>query len=294
LGFDGDADRTPATFDAAARFDAPVFYFGWHAGNLNGPMAAEGFEFPPGAVALHIHSFSAQTMHSATQGWCGPLVLRGVAATVGNVFEPDLQFTHHPNLLLQALRHGRNFGDAACFALPALSWQAIAIGDPLYRPFKVTLAEQEQMAGQLPPALAPYALLRRANLLHQQGQRAQALALLESGQRGPRRLAVSLAFARMAATENDSHAAVAALDFIKRLKQVPSGDWPLVRALAGFLATHGAPADALPAYTILVRDPAPTPEAHRVVLIEARAAAEAAGDPDGLHDFSRQLAELGP
>ena len=61
----------------------------------------------------------------------------GVTATLGTVFEPYLQFTHRPSLFLRALSRGKNFGDAVYYALPALSWQAVAIGDPLYRPFKV-------------------------------------------------------------------------------------------------------------------------------------------------------------
>ena len=102
-------------------------------------------------MAVHIHSFSAQTLHSATTGWSGPLVARGVTATVGNVFEPDLKFTHRPDLLVRALLLGRNFGDAACYALPALSWQAFAIGDPLYRPFASRAGDTKKPAGK-PPA----------------------------------------------------------------------------------------------------------------------------------------------
>ena len=64
-----------------------------------------------GAVALHIHSFSAPTLRSDSAGWCGPFVARGVTATVGNVFEPYLDLTHRPNLLLQACRR------SACPAL---------------------------------------------------------------------------------------------------------------------------------------------------------------------------------
>ena len=77
---------------------------------------------------------------------------RGVTATVGNVFEPFLDFTHRPNLLLRALSQGKTFGDAVYYALPALSWQAVAIGDPLYRPFKVSLEDQEQQSARLPPS----------------------------------------------------------------------------------------------------------------------------------------------
>ncbi len=136
LGFEGDIEDTAATFGPTARFDLPVWYFGWYAPNLDGPFAVEGFEFPPGAIAVHIHSFSASTLHSPDAGWCGPFVARGVTATAGNVFEPFLQFSHRPDLLVHALAQGRNFGDAAYYALPALSWQGVAIGDPLYQPFK--------------------------------------------------------------------------------------------------------------------------------------------------------------
>ena len=51
LGFDGDVEETSATLAATARSDAPVFYFGWYAGQVDGPFAAPGFAFAPGAVA---------------------------------------------------------------------------------------------------------------------------------------------------------------------------------------------------------------------------------------------------
>ena len=142
LGFDLDVDRDPTTLPVTARFDAPALYFGWYANDLNGPFALPSFQFPPGAIALHIHSYSARTVRSATEAWCGPLVARGVTATVGNVFEPYLQLTHDPSLLLRALARGMTFGEAATYAIPALSWQGVAIGDPLYRPFAVPLATQ--------------------------------------------------------------------------------------------------------------------------------------------------------
>lgn len=180
LGFDGETEETPGLFSPEARFDVPVFYFGWYADHLAGAFTREGFTFPAGAVALHIHSFSAQTMHSATTGWCGPLVARGVTATVGNVFEPFLEFTHRPNLLLRALRQGWNFGDAVYYALPALSWQAVAIGDPLYRPFKVTLAEQLARVDGLSSGSAAYVWLRQAHQLQQKGLGTEAAAALHT------------------------------------------------------------------------------------------------------------------
>lgn len=292
LGFDGDVHDGAGTFGPEARFDAPVLYFGWYAGGLNGPFTAEGAGFPPGAIALHIHSYSAHTLRSASAGWCGPLVARGVAATAGNVFEPYLGFTHRPDLLLQALARGRNLGDAAYYALPVLSWQAVLIGDPLYRPFKVTLEEQERLGPALPPALAPYAVIRRANLLWGEGKPAAALAALRTGMREQPGLALGLALAKMSLAGGDAPAAVNALGFAPVLRQFRPQDWPLAREIAGFLAAHGGRPAALRVYATLVRTKAPTPEAHKALLMDARATADAAGDLALSLEFARQLNEL--
>ena len=294
LGFDGDVDRNAGTFAADARFDAPVFYFGWYAGDLNGPFALPDFSFPPGAIALHIHSFSARTLHSATAGWCGPLVARGVAATVGNVFEPYLQLTHRPNLLLRALSRGQTWGDAAYYALPALSWQAVTIGDPLYRPFKVPLEAQEQARATLPPALAPYAVIRRANLLLRQNDRAAALAVLQAGWREQPGLALGLSLAKLQIAAGEARAATGTLGFATAMKQFRAADWPLAREIAGLLAAHDARPAALQVYVTLARGPAPFLAAQKSLLTEARATADAAGDFALSLEFSRQLNALTP
>ena len=292
LGFDGDTERTGATLGADARFDAPVLYFGWYAGNLNGPFAVEGFNFPPGAVAVHIHSFSAQTLRSDTQGWCGPLVARGVTVTVGNVFEPYLELTHRPNLLLRALCRGKTFGDAVYYALPALSWQAVAIGDPLYRPFEISLADQERLGDGLPPTLAPYAVMRRANLLLSQGKKAEALATLQAALLARPSLPLGLAVARLALAKDDPKSAVSALKFVSLLKKFRREEWPLAREIAGVLAAHDARPAALQVYLVLTMTKAPTLEARKALLTEARNTADAAGDLQLSLDFGRQLAEL--
>lgn len=285
LGFDGDTEATSATFDVAARFDAPVFYFGWYAGNLNGPFAREGFAFPPGAVALHIHSFSAPTMRSADSAWCGPLVARGVTATVGNVFEPYLGFTHRPNFLLRALSQGKNFGDAVYYALPVLSWQAVAIGDPLYRPFKVPLAEQ---------GASPYVAIRRANLLLRQGKTGEALTLLRTEQRAHPSLPVGLAWAKLAVSEGQSADVSAALGFAAQVKEIRPADWPLLREMAGLLAAHAVRPAALQVYKNLARAKPPTTETLKALLAEARQTADAAGDLKQSLEFARQINELTP
>lgn len=294
LGFDGEVERGQGTFGAETRFDAPVLYFGWYAGGLNGPFATEGFAFPPGAVALHIHSYSAQTLRADNSAWCGPLVARGVAATVGNVFEPYLQLTHRPNLMLRALSLGKNFGDAAYYALPALSWQAIAIGDPLYRPFKVSLEEQEKSLGALPASLAPYAVIRRANLLWRQGRKAEALAGLRAGFKQQPGLPLGLAVAKCLLAAGQEKSAADALGFVSLLRQFRPADWPLAREAAGLLAAHHARPAALQIYQNLAQAKAPTVEAQRTLLAEARGVADAAGNVQLSLDFARQLNELTP
>lgn len=283
LGFDGDVENTPATFGLAARFDAPVLYFGWYANNLNGPFAREGFNFPAGAIALHIHSFSAPTMHADNSGWCGPLVARGVTATVGNVFEPYLGFTHRPDYLLRALGHGKNFADAVYFSLPALSWEAVAIGDPLYRPFKVPAEAQGD---------SPYAVIRRANLAAAAGKADEARTLLVRAQRDQPSLALGLALAKRALADKDPAGAVGCVEFAPALKSIRPVDWPLLLEIARLLAANGRRPAALQVYNNLAHVAAPTPEAFKAMLIEARQVADAAGDLLQSLDFAKQLSNL--
>jgi uncharacterized protein (TIGR03790 family) len=178
IDFDTTVDRAPETLPVEARFDAPALYFGWYGWDVTGPFTRPDFRFPPGAVALHIHSFSAETLRTKDTRWCGPLVMHGVTATFGNVYEPYLTFTHHPHLVLRALARGENLGDATFYALRALSWQQVVIGDPLYRPFKVRYAEQWSGRATLPDELFPYVILREVRRLEKAAQPEQALAVL--------------------------------------------------------------------------------------------------------------------
>jgi hypothetical protein len=86
-------------------------------------------------VACHIHSFSASVMRDPKQHWTGPLLVKGAAATFGNVFEPYLSLTVHFDLLNKRLLEGFTLAEAAWSATPALSWMSVVVGDPLYRPF---------------------------------------------------------------------------------------------------------------------------------------------------------------
>lgn len=251
LHFSLAVDRAPGTFAAASRFDAPVLYFGWYAGDLHGPFALPGFRFPPGAIALHIHSYSAGSLRSRTAGWAAPLVARGVTATVGNVFEPYLNFTHRPNLLLKALARGATLGEAAYYALSVLSWQAVLIGDPLYRPFAVPLAAQLENSRSLPAHLAGYAVLRRMRELEATRRGDEARRVGVRALRDAPNLALGVELARRMSDAGDATAAANALGFVALLQGFAADEWGLAAEAARLLATCGRPASAVAVWKAL-------------------------------------------
>ena len=132
-------DRHPDTFVTNYPMNNAAVYFGWYAHHRDGPLRNEEFRFKRGAVAVHLHSYSAFELRNPDRRWCGPLLASGATATVGNVYEPFLTLTHHFDILYQRLLQGYTIGEAAHMAIPALSWQAVLLGDPLYRPFRADL-----------------------------------------------------------------------------------------------------------------------------------------------------------
>lgn len=292
LGFDTDIDREPATMPVTARCDAPVLYFGWYAENLCGPFALPGFRFPPGAIALHLHSYSAATLHSTTTGWTGPLIARGVTATVGNVYEPYLQFTHRPNLLLEALARGTTLVDAAFYALPSLSWQQVLIGDPLYRPFRTHLSQQLEHVVDLPPKLAGYAVMRETRRLDPFGQSAETLARLQRAQRESPSLALGLEIARRHLAGGHVGNTTAALEIFLQREWFASDEWALVRLATELLRNAGQPAKAVALWQLLFRMPAFPVTVRDAWLPEAIAAAHAAGDAEQTTLWENELSPV--
>ncbi len=86
-------DDLPAMFPDGYPMSDCALYYGWYSGNVAGPFTQPSFRFLPGAVAVHIHSFSASTLRDPNAGWVAPLVMKGAAAVLGNVYEPYLQLT---------------------------------------------------------------------------------------------------------------------------------------------------------------------------------------------------------
>ena len=116
-----------------------ALYFGWYSEHVSGPMVNPSFRFKPGAIAVHIHSFSAATVRDPRHYWVGPLLVAGAAATLGNVYEPYLSLTPNLDLFHDRLRAGLTFAESAYASQRVLSWMNTFVGDPLYRPFKSEL-----------------------------------------------------------------------------------------------------------------------------------------------------------
>jgi uncharacterized protein (TIGR03790 family) len=129
------SDDNPETFSSGFPITDAAIYYGWYAGEINGPFANEGFQFKPGAIAVHLHSYSANTLRSETQNWCGPLIARRAAATLGNVYEPYLSFTANFSIFQDRLMTGLTLAESAWMSQRVVSWAGVVIGDPLYRPY---------------------------------------------------------------------------------------------------------------------------------------------------------------
>jgi len=136
VGFETVVDNQPETFSAAYPMSQIAFYAGWYDGQVSGPFNRPKVEFMPGAVAYHLHSFSAHVLRTPDQYWVGPLLAKGATATMGYVEEPYLEWTVNVTALMADFTFfGFSFGEAAYAAQQVLSWQTTVVSDPLYCPF---------------------------------------------------------------------------------------------------------------------------------------------------------------
>lgn len=143
-------DNLPATFPDGYPMSDCALYFGWYADKISGPFTQFDFQFAKGAVAVHIHSFSANTLRDEHANWAGPLLTKGAAATIGNVYEPYLQLTSHLNVFSDRLLHGFTFAESAYMSVQSLSWMSVMVGDPLYRPYAAWLDLADKGEGEKP------------------------------------------------------------------------------------------------------------------------------------------------
>lgn len=166
-------DRFKETFPKNYPMTRASMYYGWYTWNIDGAFLNPGFKFRRGAVAVHLHSFSAEQLSDPNKNWCAGLLTRGAAVTVGNVYEPYLHLTHDLGLLHQRLMEGHSWVEACWMAMPACSWQGVVLGDPLYQPFRHLHGSGVVEAGD-----KPYRALRAA-MVQWPGKETQRVKQLE-------------------------------------------------------------------------------------------------------------------
>jgi len=134
-GWDVKFDDKPDVMPATDPCNQVAIYLGWYHDGATGPWVTAPNRFVPGAIAYHLHSFSASTVRSDSAAWVGPLIAHGADATMGMVYEPYLALTPHEDIFTRRLLQGGYFAEAAYASERALSWMLTVVGDPLYRPF---------------------------------------------------------------------------------------------------------------------------------------------------------------
>ena len=237
------SDHQPEMFPASYPMKGTAMYFGWYSEQVAGPFTREDFRFVPGAVACHIHSFSASSVRDPFHWWVGPLLNKGAAAVLGNVYEPYLALTTHLDIFADRLFDGFTLAESAWAATPGLSWMNIVAGDPLYRP-GLYWKNQEFSLDAPPPAGSEPATTTEgraywqgAQLWRVSGAAAGAAALEKSGNR----LRSGLIFEGLAwleAAAGDVPHARRAFEQAGRFYPDPADEIRVALGEARFLADH--------------------------------------------------------
>ena len=110
-----------------------ALYCGWYS------LAryVDAFQWQQGAVGYHIASAECTTLRKKeSQVWCKRMLEKGIAATLGPVYEPYVQAFPFPDMFFSSLIYsGSSIAEAYWYSVPFTSWQMVLIADPLYRPF---------------------------------------------------------------------------------------------------------------------------------------------------------------
>jgi len=253
-GYECEYDDREQVFEEDYPMTDVAVYAGWYEGGIKGPFQREDFRFKRGAIAYHIHSFSAETVRTRTAHWVGPLLAKGAAATLGNVYEPYLSLTPHIDMFFQRLLDGAPFLEAAYYGEPALSWQTTFIGDPLYRPFAVPLDEQiERMEADHNPDVE-WAYLRQINMLAANGEPGEAESLCRTKAEA---LASNVLFEKLGDLLRITHRDAAAIEaYAKAVREPEKSTYQFIRVaikMAGAYEANQQAAQALSVYEGLIQ-----------------------------------------
>jgi uncharacterized protein (TIGR03790 family) len=111
-----------------------ALYCGWYSLG----KYIDSFTWQRGAIGYHIASAECASLKDISRPlWCLKMLEKGVAATVGPVYEPYVQGFPLPEIFFSSLVEGyMSLGESYLVSLPFISWQSVLIGDPLYQPFR--------------------------------------------------------------------------------------------------------------------------------------------------------------
>jgi uncharacterized protein (TIGR03790 family) len=127
-----------------------IAYASWGSNDPARKQRHLDFHWLPGAIMTEYVSTNARTFARPPDGWniggwgdqnatfagspqtlTADYIHDGATGASGHVYEPYLQYTPRPNILLPAYYHGRNLAESYYLSIPVLSWMNIVIGDPL-------------------------------------------------------------------------------------------------------------------------------------------------------------------
>ncbi len=124
-----------------------IAYASWGSNDPNRTQRHLTFGWLPGAIMTEYVSTNGRSFARPPEDWkigdakapfagsaqtlTSDYVHDGATGASGHVYEPFLQFTPRPNILLPAYFRGRNLAESYYLSIPLLSWMNIVVGDPL-------------------------------------------------------------------------------------------------------------------------------------------------------------------
>lgn len=287
-GYECELDERLPTFDEHYAMTDVAIYAGWYSGHVTGPFRQDAFRFRRGAIPYHIHSASGASVRSAVSYWVGPMLAKGAAATMGNVWEPYLSMTPHVEKFFRRLLDGATFLEACYHSQPVLSWQTTFVGDPLYRPFAVSVDEQiaRLEAGQLPDL--EWAYLRKVNLLLTRNQLAGAEALCRAKAEA---LSSVVLYEKLGDLLRITHRNAEAAQAYKKAMQSTQNSHRSVRVAEKLASAYEADGQATLALAVYEALAAAHPATNKVVefYTKARDLAAASGQPARADIFQAKI-----
>jgi uncharacterized protein (TIGR03790 family) len=255
LGFETMVDENPGTFPQSYPMDHIAYYVGWYDDHVSGPFTLPEVEFMPGAFAYHLHSYSAAAVRNPNVHWSGPLLAKGVTATMGSVYEPYLAGTPDLGIFTgRFLYYGFTFGEAAYASQPVLSWMTTIVGDPLYSPYSRTPEQLHEQFVRTGNPLLEWYYARLSNINLSSGKPLPTgIAVLENLELTKKSALLSEKLANLYAAVGKPSSALATYGRALDLNPSPQQRLRLLMTRGGKLAENGQDTEALADYENILK-----------------------------------------